>query len=379
MPKTKLHELSEFGQSVWLDFISRPLLETGRLKSLIDQGLRGMTSNPTIFNQSISLTSDYDQKIIQLSEQGKSNFEIYDELTIQDVREAADIFKGVYIDTQGLDGYVSLEINPKLARKTQESINEGKRLFAKVNRPNIMIKVPSTPEGFPVIEELLASGIPVNVTLMFSLQQYIDTTQAFLKGLTRFAQSGGDLKKIQSVASVFVSRIDTSVDKLLDEKIAKAQNETIKNQLTALKGKGAVANCHFVFEKFNEIFKSEGGAFKNLAKKNANMQRVLWASTGTKNPQYSDIKYITELITKPTVNTVPEKTLSFVLDHAVVKPAFNYSLSVSQQILDGLHQQGIDVNQVCQKLLDEGVTAFEKSFEELLSSIEQKVKRLCPH
>ena len=243
MTPTKLNELADFGQSIWLDYISRPLLENGTLKKWVDAGLRGMTSNPTIFNQAISSTTDYDDQIIALHEKGKSTFEIYDDLTIRDVQQAADFFKPIYEKTKGLDGYVSLEINPKLAMNVDESIKEGKRLFQKTARANVMIKVPSTHAGFPVIEELLAGGIPVNVTLIFSLEQYKETTKAFLKGLNRFWEAGGDLARIRSVASVFVSRIDTAIDKLLDEKITQTKETAIKSKLESLKGKAAVAKA----------------------------------------------------------------------------------------------------------------------------------------
>ena len=375
MPQTKLNELADFGQSMWLDYISRPLLESGKLKELIATGLRGMTSNPTIFNQSISLTKDYDEKIIQLHEKGKSTFEIYDDLTIRDVQQAADFFKPVYEKTNGLDGYVSLEINPKLAMNSAASIQEGKRLFQKTARCNVLIKVPSTHAGFAVIEEFLASGIPVNVTLIFSLDQYKETVKAFLKGLNRYWESGGDLSKLQSVASVFVSRIDTTVDKLLAEKIIQTKETSTKNQLEALKGKAAVANCKLIFEQFSLLSISD--AFKSLARNKAQIQRVLWASTGTKNPQYSDLKYVTELIATSTVNTVPQKTLEAFLDHGELKSGLLGTKNDAKEIINTLNRFGIDLTQVCDNLLKEGVVAFEKSFDELLNSIEAKIAELC--
>ena len=372
MAKTKMHELGEFGQSLWLDFISRPLLETGKLKTLIDSGLRGMTSNPTIFNQAISQSKDYDASILKLKEGGKSTFEIYDELTVRDIQQACDIFRPVFDATKKLDGYVSLEINPKIANDAAASIKEGKRLFAKVARPNVMIKVPATDAGFPVIEELIASGINVNVTLIFSLAQYVHTVEAYFEGLKRYSKTNRDLSGIHSVASVFVSRIDTSVDKTLDELIAK--NGTLKSSLEALKGRAAVANCRIIFEKFKELFAA--GEFKELAKMGANEQRVLWGSTGTKNPNYSDIKYVTELIARPTVNTVPEKTMEAFVDHGTIKEALVEDVARARELVATLKKQGIDVDQVCAKLLLEGVVSFEKAFEELTASIEQKARNL---
>ena len=364
MSKTTIQQLADYGQSIWLDYISRSLLETGRLKSLIDSGLRGMTSNPTIFNQAISSSCDYDSKITRLLESGKNTFEIYDELTIRDIQEACDAFKNVYEKTDALDGYVSLEINPKLAMNTDESIKEGRRLFKKVQRPNVMIKVPSTKAGFPVIEELLADGINVNVTLIFSVKQYEQTAQVYFKGMNRLAQKQKDLSRTRSVASVFVSRIDTAVDKLLDEKKASP----------SLKGKAAVANSQLIFEKFQGLF--AGDTFKALAKNFAQPQRVLWASTGTKNPAYSDIKYVTDLISKPTVNTLPANTLSAVLDHGVVQEALTGDAEEARKIFNDLKTLGIDIDQVCANLLTDGVAAFEKSFDELLHSIETKSKSL---
>ncbi len=375
MPKTVLHELGDFGQSIWLDYISRPLLESGKLKSLIDLGLRGMTSNPSIFNDAIGTSKDYDEKIIRLNEAGKSAFEIYDDLTVGDIQEATDIFRSVYENTNYLDGYVSLEINPKLATKKEESIKEGRRLFKKVNRPNVMIKVPATEAGYGVIEELLADGINVNVTLIFSLDQYAKTVEAFFKGMNRLAQKGGDLTKMASVASIFVSRIDTLVDGLLDDRAAAENDIQKKSRILALKGRAAVANSELIYETFRESFSSQ--PFELLAKKGCRPQRVLWASTGTKNPLYSDIKYITELIAKSTVNTLPEKTINAFCDHGVVKEAIADDFHNARNVVTILDARGVDMDKVCEKLLADGLAAFEKSFDTLLRSIETKANSLC--
>ncbi len=374
MSQTNLQALAAYGQSIWLDFINRPLLESGKLQRLIDGGLRGMTSNPTIFNQAISQSQDYDALILKLKEQGKSLFEIYDELTIRDIKEACDIFRPVYDQTHGLDGYVSLEINPKIANDAASSIKEGMRLYAKVGKPNVMIKVPATDAGYPVVEELIASGINVNVTLIFSLAQYSRTVDAYLKGLSRLSAQGKDVRRVRSVASVFVSRIDAAADKQLDDKINQTTDVVLKSQLAGLKGKAAVANCRVVFDEFKRKFAST--AFGELAKHQANEQRVLWASTGTKNPQYNDVKYVSELIAKPTVNTLPEKTLEAFQDHGQVVEAFNTDGGWGQTVLRNLQAAGIDVNVICSKLLQEGVVAFEKSFDELMTSLEEKSQRL---
>lgn len=375
MKPTTLQQLAGYGQSIWLDYISRSLLESGKLKNLIAQGLRGMTSNPSIFNQVISSGSDYDEKIIRLKAQGKSTFEIYDALTIADIQDAADLFQGVYKKTKGLDGYVSLEINPQIAHKVEEQVQEGIRLCTAVKRPNLMIKVPATKEGLTVAEDLIAYGINVNVTLIFSLQQYEKAAEAYFKGLERLTLHNGDLTKLRSVASVFVSRVDTTVDELLDERLADVTDSIQKEKLQSLKGKAAVANCRAIFEKYRELF--GGGAFKVLKEKGADIQRVLWGSTSTKNPHYSDIKYVTELIAQPTVNTLPEKTLNAFLDHGRIQAAFTYPAGASRDMLAQLKNFGIDVDHICQDLLRDGVVAFEDAFQALLASIEKKAAQLC--
>jgi transaldolase len=363
--KNSIQELNAFGQSAWLDNINRAMLESGKLKEMIDLGLRGMTSNPTIFDKAISSSADYDEKIAELCEAGKSTFEIYDELTVRDVQDAADMFLPVYKETKGLDGYVSLEINPKFAYKVEETIKEGRRLYQKVNRPNVMLKVPATSQGFSAIEELVASGLNINATLIFSLGQYIDTANAYTRGIKRLLDKKGDVSKVRSVASVFVSRIDTSVDNLLEKKSAAA----------ALKGKAAVSNSALIYQKYLEIFSSED--FKSLKEKGANPQRALWASTSTKNPDYSDIKYVSELIAGDTVNTMPEQTFNAFLDHGKVKEALAADASEAEKTIANLKNLGIDVNDICAQLLKDGVFAFEKSFDSLLNSIEKKKNILC--
>lgn len=365
MPQTKLHDLAELGQSIWLDYINRHMIESGELQNWIDRGLRGMTSNPSIFHKVISSGTDYDERIARLKQEGKSTFEIYDELTVADIQDAADHFQPVYEETGRLDGYVSLEIDPNLANDSIASIKEGKRLWQKVGRPNVMIKVPATPAGFPVIEELLSDGINVNVTLIFSLDQYTATVGAYIRGLKRLAEGGGDLSRIRSVASVFVSRIDSAIDQLLDD-----------NGVTEdLKGKAAVANSRLVWEVSKEWFAT--GDFKRLQEQGAAVQRVLWGSTSTKNPDYKDVKYIEELIAEPTVNTVPEPTLKAFLDHGTVAPAFDDDHREAEIIFQKLKHNNIHIEKVCQKLLDDGVVAFEEAFNSLIVSIEEKANKLC--
>ena len=373
MERSTVLELTEFGQSIWLDYISRSLIDTGKLQNMIDIGVMGMTSNPSIFDKAISTSNDYDVRINELKKIQKSTFEIYDELTIKDIQDAADVFKPIYEKTKGSDGYVSLEINPKLAYNAKETIEEGKRLFNKVNRPNVLFKVPSTEQGFIAIEELLAQGINVNITLIFSLQQYINTTHAYIKGVRRFDQNNGDISRLASVASVFVSRVDTLIDKFLDEKIT-GQNDEARNRLELLKGKAAVANCAIIFSRYKEIFL--GQEFKEIQKKGARVQRLLWGSTSTKNPVYTDIKYVAELIGKNTINTIPEKTLNAFLDHGLVKQALTEEIAEHQKTMTELAQRGVNINAICKKLLGDGVIAFEKSFDSLLASITKKATRL---
>jgi transaldolase/transaldolase/glucose-6-phosphate isomerase len=366
MSKTTIKQLGEVGQSVWFDYISRSLLKSGRLKELIGLGITGMTSNPTIFDKAINSGSDYDDQIRELHEKGKSLFEIYDDITVTDIQDAADLFGPIFDKTKGLDGYVSLEINPKLAYNTQKTIEEGRRLAAKVNRPNVMFKVPATDAGYEAIAALLAEGINVNVTLIFSLEQYKKTAAAYLEGIKRLLQSKGDARSIRSVASVFVSRIDTAADKLLDQ----LQEE----DAASLKGKGAVANSNMIYREYAEIF--SGDVFKDMEKQGASVQRVLWGSTGTKNPAYNDIKYMTELIARDTVNTVPENTLEAFLDHGVARETLTADADEAQGIVDDLQGLGININDVCAKLLEDGVVAFEQSFDSLLNAIEKKTQSM---
>ncbi len=364
MSKTSMQQLADLGQSLWVDNISRSMISSGKLKSYIDRGLRGQTSNPTIFKQAITSSNDYDAEIVRLVEAGKSTFEIYDDLTIKDVQDAADQFRGVYDATKGLDGYVSLEINPQLANELDSQLKEGLRLWKKLNRPNVMIKVPATHHGMGVFEGLIAEGVNVNVTLIFGAEQYQQVVWAYFKGIKRLIEKGGNASKVHSVASVFVSRIDSAVDKWLDE----------KQPGSALRGKAAVSNCEIIFHKFQQSFASS--EFEILKSKGANVQRVLWASTGTKDAKYSDIKYVTELVANPTVNTVPDKTLDAYLDHGQAAVALPRDVAQAQRVIEELRSKGMDVNIVCLKLLQEGLEAFDKSFEELMASVQEKSTRL---
>lgn len=379
---SKLHQLAQLGQAIWLDYIERSFLTTGKLQELIELGLRGMTSNPTIFEKAIigrrspelNQTGDYDLSIQQLIQSGKSVQEIYETLAIEDVQLAADLFYPVYLATDGADGYVSLEVNPALANDTQTTLMEARRLWDQVNRPNLMIKIPATPAGLPAITQAIAEGINVNVTLIFSLKRYQEVIEAYLQGLEHRVREGKPLDQIASVASFFVSRVDTKVDKRLRAII---QEEGVLAALaTSLLGKSAVANAKIAYSIFRQVF--EGERFRRLQAKGARKQRPLWASTSTKNPSYSDILYVQELIGADTVNTLPPNTLEAFLDHGEVRLTLEEDLEKAHSALAALEELGISMEQVTFELEEEGVKAFAQSFESLINSIESKRHEFLP-
>jgi len=372
--KTTVQQLGDFGQSVWIDHISRSLLKTGRLKKLIGQGVRGLTSNPTIFDKAISKSSDYDQLIRALKEKHASTFEIYDDITVKDIQDAADLFRPIYEETEGSDGYVSLEIDPRLADDTEGTITEGMRLHTKVARPNLMLKVPATDEGFAAISVLLEQGINVNATLIFSMRQYVNTAVAYLKGIENLLARGGNARPVHSVASVFVSRVDTLIDDIIDSGLNEVSNTAKRRELTRLKGMAAVANSVIIYDNYSKMFSDT--RFGTLQRQSGNVQRLLWGSTSTKNPAYSDVKYVTELIGKGTVNTIPEKTLEAFLEHGEVKEALPGDLEQARAIIQTFADHGIDIDDVCSRLLKDGVAAFQDSFSSLLKAIEVKAAKL---
>lgn len=360
---TKLNKLAELGQSVWLDFISRNLLTSGELIKLREMGVRGMTSNPTIFDKAISKSNDYDEDIRKLVGRGLNVEQIYEKLALKDIGIAADEMRKVYDETDGLDGYISIEVNPLLANNTQETIKQAKHLFKELGRPNIMIKIPGTEEGLPAIIEVLGSGINVNVTLIFSTESYRKVIEAFMSGLEKYDTAGGDIRRHASVASFFVSRVDTAVDKELESKGNKD-----------LLGKIAVANSKIAFEISEQMFNSE--RWEKLAAKGARKQRLLWASTSTKNPDYSDVLYIDELIGPDTVNTMPPETIKAFIDHGKVDLTLNKGIDEANAQLRKLRDLGIDINKVTDKLLADGVKLFSDSFESLLGSLKDKVEKI---
>lgn len=370
MPRTVLHALAEFGQSAWLDYISRAMIDSGKLAAFIEQGVMGITSNPAIFNNAVSKSTDYDARIKKLATAGKSVFEIYDELTVRDIQDAADILRPVWERTRGMDGYISLEIDPSLAYDTDKTIVEGLRLHAKVNRPNLMLKVPATDQGFPAVTALVSKGVSVNITLIFSLQDYIKAAQAYLAGAEEYLDNNGDPQKVCSVASVFVSRVDTLVDTLLEDLIDSEHNADTINTLEALRGRAAVANAVLIYDNFCNLQKSK--RFTALGTRGVRLQRIVWGSTSTKNPEYSDIKYVAELIAKKTINTIPENTLRAFMDHGTIRETLAQNMVYAHKVIADVSMAGIRMDEVCATLLKEGVKAFEQAFTSLLESIEKK-------
>ena len=367
-----LLKLIEFGQSYWIDNLNRRMITSGELKKRISvQGLRGMTSNPAIFNKAISKSQDYDDQIRELAKRGLSTADIYEALVVKDVQDACDAFQPVYEESEGLDGYVSLEVSPYLARHTRETMDEARHLFQRVNRPNCFIKIPGTVEGLPAIEQMLFEGININVTLLFSVQRYEQVAHTYIKALQRRAAAGKELSGISSVASFFVSRIDVMIDQLLQHRLV-PQDSTQKNALPAqLLGKIAVANAKLAYQSFKKIFNSE--AWKKMATQGARVQRPLWASTSTKTPHYSDVMYVEPLIGPDTVNTMPEETITAFADHGKVQAnSVEHDVERSQQYLVQLSDLGIDLDCATQQLENEGIEKFIHPFKELMNSVKEK-------
>lgn len=356
----KMNELAKAGQSIWYDYIHRQFIESGELQSLINQGLRGITSNPSIFENAIAKSSDYDNDIRSIISMDLSDEMVYESLALKDIAMAAELLKPVYDSTRGLDGYVSIEVNPKLAHDTAGTISDAKRLFGILNRQNVMIKIPATDEGIPAITEVIGSGINVNVTLIFGVENYMAVADAYMKGLELLYHRGGRLNSVSSVASLFISRIDAAVDKEFD-----------KIDLVSLKGKIAIANARKAYMAFEEIINSK--RWLELARKGARFQRLLWASTGTKNPGYPDTMYIDELIEKNTVNTVPPATLQAWLHHGIILEAATDRFIEAEKNLNTLKSMDIDLKMITGQLQADGVDAFTTAFNNLLSAIHLKV------
>jgi transaldolase/glucose-6-phosphate isomerase len=359
--------LNDFGQSPWMDYIRRDLLTGGGLKKMIDQdGLRGQTSNPTIFEKAITGGQFYSD-ITDSPEAKKLDAKgVYEKIAIRDVQDATDIFKGVYAETKRRDGYVSLEVSPLLANNTQGTIEEARRLWKSVNRENVMIKVPATPEGIPAIRQLLEDGLNINITLLFAQSAYEQVAEAFLSALEARAKKGEDISHIASVASFFVSRIDTLIDGKIEEQLKTEKDAGKKALLQSIEGKVAIANAKLTYKKYQELF---GGArWKALAAKGAQTQRLLWASTSTKNPKYRDVLYVEELIGADTVDTIPPATFDAFRDHGKLRNSLTENVDAAAKTMSDLEKSGISMKEVTEKLVVDGVKLFAEAFEKLLAA-----------
>jgi len=363
MATNNVKQIHSFGQSIWLDFIDRQIMTSGKLKSLIDDdGVRGVTSNPAIFEKAITSSSDYDADIKALADSGKTNEELFFSLAIKDIQKATDLFKGVYDESKGEDGYVSLEVSPFLALKTDETTKQALELWKAVGRDNVMIKIPGTQPGLAAIRKTISEGLNINVTLLFGLPRYEAVAEAYISGLEDRVAAGKSVEGISSVASFFLSRIDVLVDPMLDEK-----------GLGDLKGEVAIASAKKAYEIYKKVFSTD--RWKKLAAKGAKPQRLLWASTSSKNPAFKDTKYVEALIGPDTVDTVPLETIEAFRDHGVAANVLENDLEGATEVLEKLKKAGISIDKITQQLEDEGIDKFNKPFEKLLQSIEdQKAK-----
>jgi transaldolase / glucose-6-phosphate isomerase len=365
-----LQALGGYGQSVWLDYIRRSLLTSGELARLIDEdGLRGVTSNPAIFEKAITGSTDYAGTLRDLAPRYPDAKALYEQVAIRDIQGAADVLRPVYEQTQRRDGYVSLEVSPNLARDTDGTLAEARRLWQQVARPNVLIKVPATPEGIPAIERLISEGINVNVTLLFAQEAYERVARAYIAGLEKRSAQGGDLSHVASVASFFISRIDTAVDAQLSERLEMTSDASEKALLRGLMGKVAIANARMTYQLYLQLFR--GARWQALADKGAQTQRPLWASTGTKNPTYRDTVYVEELIGPDTVNTVPLATFDAFRDHGRLRNSLTEELDEARETMETLARVGIPMRAITDRLLDDGVRLFEEAFDKLLAAVEQ--------
>ena len=368
-----------YGQSIWMDNLSRSIIQSGELKQLLEErGIVGITSNPAIFEKAIVGNAIYDADIEAGIRAKKSVLEIYESLVFDDIRNACDIFKPVYESSNKLDGYVSIEVPPNIADDTQSTIEQARRYYEQIGRENVMIKIPGTKMGLPAVEQVISEGINVNVTLLFSVDSYVETAWSYIRGLEKRVAEGKDISNIASVASFFLSRIDINIDARIDAKLAEGMDRIEKKaMLEAVKGKVAIANAKIAYQKYKEIIQSD--RWKALAEKGAKVQRLLWASTSTKNPEYSDVMYVDELIGPDTVNTLPPNTIEACADHC--SPANRVEADVDQayQLMESLKEPDIDINidEVMEELLLDGIDKFVKPFESLMASLEDKVQKLA--
>jgi transaldolase len=376
MGKNSLQELHNAGQSIWLDSIDRRILHDGELDRRIrEDALTGMTSNPTIFQKALASSNAYDEQIVAAEEEGHTSWELFELLETTDVRDACDAFAGVYSSTRGADGYVSIEISPGVSHDANAAIEEARRLWKTVDRPNVMVKVPGTIEGAVAVRRLIAEGINVNITLLFAIEAHERVIESYLGGLEDRVKARQPIDGLASVASFFVSRVDTEIDKRLDALIAKA-SQPEKERLQLLKGRAAIANAKLAYRLFRQKF--AGPRWEALAKQGARVQRPLWASTSTKNPAYRDVMYVEELIGPDTVDTMPPATIDAFADHGVVARTVDKKVAVAEGVLKEIEAVGISVREVTEKLLVDGIASFQKSFDELIAGLESKIGSLTP-
>ena len=372
MNENPLLRMQQFGQSIWLDFIDRRMIMSGQLKKLIDDdGLRGVTSNPKIFKDAISEGAEYEDDIRDLAGKSRSTEEIYQALTVDDIRRTADLFGPLYDASDGRHGFVSLEVNPHLARDIDGTLAEARRLWSALDRPNVFIKVPATLEGLTCIEQLIGEGININVTLLFGLPRYREVAEAYIAGLEARRRKNQPLARVASVASFFLSRIDVLIDPLLTQLVERGGEQA--SQARELKGQVAIASARQAYQIYKEIFK--GQRFQTLAEQGARPQRVLWASTGTKNPEYSDIKYVEALIGSETVNTLPQDTLAAYRDHGEPAPRLETELDKAAEVFRRLGELNIDIDEKTQQLENEGIRKFNEPFDSLMATLESKRRK----
>ena len=372
MSRNSLFQLKDFGVSVWCDELSRSMIRGGALQKLIEEkAVVGVTSNPSIFQKALSEGDAYDADIEKLAAAGKSKEEIFDALAVQDIREACDLLLPIYRKTKGEDGFVSIEVSPGLAADTEGTVREATRYHREIARPNLMVKIPATPEGLPAIQRMIAAGKSINITLIFSVDRYAAVAEAFLAGLEELASRGGDPHSVHSVASFFVSRIDTEADRRIETKLSEIDDAGARARLEGLRGKIAVANAKLAFDRYRRIF--SGPRWEALADRGARVQRCLWASTSTKNKAYSDILYVQELIGGPTVNTLPIKTMDAYLDHGHPEETLTRGLDEARRRIDSLADFGIDYHDITDNFAEaEGVQKFNEAYAELLAGLENK-------
>jgi transaldolase len=370
-----IQELTRQGQSLWLDNLRRELITSGELARLRDAGLTGITSNPTIFEKAIGDSTDYDAALAELMNAGRRPDQMLWDLMLEDIQAAADIFRPVYEATAGADGFVSIEVGPAIAGNTQRTIATARDLHRRAARPNVMVKIPATRAGLPAIRHMIGEGKHTNITLIFSVQRYVEVVEAYLSGLEDLQRTGGDLHQVSSVASFFVSRVDTKVDKLLAARIEASSSPRSKSELERLYGKAGIANSKMAYERYHELF--SGPRWQALEQAGGRVQRCLWASTSVKDVRYRDTMYVEELIGPDTVDTVPNATLAAFLDHGRVRPSLNEHVSAARAELDQLAKLGIDLDRVTRELEVEGVEAFVKSYDRLLEVIADAARKIA--